>query len=206
MSDKTNTEFRDHLLSLDRRSFMMLLASAAASYPLTALTEKRESLTKTDTLQEPWQTLAAVQQHLFPADDNSPGANDIQALAYLQHMLQAPDMDDEERDFIHNGVNWLNDIARKNKASPFIQLDENDREQVLRQIEKSRAGSRWLSLMLTYILEALLCEPVYGGNPDGIGWQWLEHQPGFPTPATDKMYYKLGKSQQEPETFRRTKA
>jgi len=32
---------------------------------------------------------------------------------------------------------------------------------------------------------------VYGGNPDGIGWKWLEHQPGYPTPPADKSWYKL---------------
>ena len=49
----------------------------------------------------------------------------------------------------------------------------------------------WLSLLLTYLLEALLADPVYGGNPGGIGWQWLAHQPGFPTPPADKTWYKL---------------
>ena len=61
----------------------------------------------------------------------------------------------------------------------------------MRQIEQSRAGRNWLSLLLTYVLEALLADPVYGGNPDGIGWQWLEHQPGYPRPPADKSWYKL---------------
>jgi gluconate 2-dehydrogenase gamma chain len=61
----------------------------------------------------------------------------------------------------------------------------------LREIEQSRAGRNWLSLLLTYLLEALLADPVYGGNPDGIGWTWLEHQPGYPAPPRDKSWYKL---------------
>jgi gluconate 2-dehydrogenase gamma chain len=48
-----------------------------------------------------------------------------------------------------------------------------------------------LSLLLYYIFEALLSDPVYGGNPGGIGWQWLEHQPGFPRPPADKIYGNL---------------
>ena len=44
--------------------------------------------------------------------------------------------------------------------------------------DETRWGRAWLSLLLYYIFEALLSDPVYGGNPDGIGWQWLEHQPG----------------------------
>ena len=64
---------------------------------------------------------------------------------------------------------------------------------MLRQIEQSNAGQNWLSLLLTYLLEALLADPVYGGNPDGIGWQWLEHQSGFPRPPADKTWYRLGR-------------
>jgi gluconate 2-dehydrogenase gamma chain len=39
-------------------------------------------------------------------------------------------------------------------------------------------------MLLDYIMEALLTDPVYGGNPNSIGWQWLKHQPGFPRPTT----------------------
>ena len=32
-------------------------------------------------------------------------------------------------------------------------------------------------------------DPVYGGNPDGIGWKWLMHPPGFPRPPKGKTYH-----------------
>jgi len=70
-------------------------------------------------------------------------------------------------------------------------ITSQQREDVLRQIEQSQAGRNWLSLLLTYLPEALLADPVYGGNPDGIGWTWLEHQPGYPTPPADKSWYRL---------------
>ena len=37
----------------------------------------------------------------------------------------------------------------------------------------------------------MLTPPSYGGNPNGIGWQWLEHQAGFPLPPAGKRYYEL---------------
>jgi len=46
--------------------------------------------------------------------------------------------------------------------------------------------------MMSYLIEALLSDPVYGGNKDQKGWLWLEHIPGFPTPGPDKVYFKLG--------------
>ena len=86
-----------------------------------------------------------------------------------------------------------------------MKLNTDEKEKVLRQIEGSRAGSRWLSLMMTYLLEALLSDPVYGGNKDQKGWQWLEHIPGFPTPTTDQVYFKLGQYANG-TTRRRTKS
>lgn len=194
-------ELHQKFLKMDRRSFMLLLASTAAAYPLSLLAEKRTTQTLGNDLEEPWKTLDAVMEHLFPADEESPGARDIQAIQYMQNMLQAPDVDTDERNFIFNGVGWLNDLAVKNLGKKFIELNEVQRETILRTIEKSRAGENWLSTLLTWLLEALLSDPVYGGNPKGIGWEWLEHQPGYPTPAADKMYFRLGHM-----THKRTKA
>lgn len=182
---------------------MKLLLTAAASYPLSVLAEKREGLSKqpAQVLAEPWLTIAAVQQHLFPADNSSPGASDINALQFLRSMIETPDIEAEERDFIVNGEKWLNGIALKTHSRKFIELNSGEKESVLRQIEKSRAGENWLFTQLGYLIEALLSDPVYGGNPNGIGWNWLKHQPGYPAPGIDKMYYKLGKAR-----YRSTKA
>jgi gluconate 2-dehydrogenase gamma chain len=37
----------------------------------------------------------------------------------------------------------------------------------------------------------MLSPASYGGNPDGIGWQWLEHQAGFPLPEKGQRYFEL---------------
>lgn len=177
---------------MNRRTFITLLASAAASYPLSALTERRLQQLPAPKLKDPWKTIAAVQEHLFPADEHSPGAQDIQALNFLQSMITAPDVEDSERKHITNGAGWLNDLSIQVYKHKFIELDENNREKILRKIEQSRAGSRWLSLLMSYLIEALLSDPIYGGNKNSAGWKWLEHQPGFPTPTSDKKYFKLG--------------
>jgi gluconate 2-dehydrogenase gamma chain len=59
----------------------------------------------------------------------------------------------------------------------------------LRRFETN--GKQWISTILRYILEALLTDPIYGGNPNAIGWKWLDHQPGFPRPPANKRYYLL---------------
>ncbi len=175
---------------MTRRDFIRLSSAVFAMYPLATRAEKTAARAE-QKLKEPWRTLATVQQHLLPSGKAVPGAMDIHALAYLQNMLKAPDMSDEDRQLIYNGVGWLNGLSQQLKQKDFIDLNVADRETLLRKVENSRKGQRWLSLLLTYLLEALVSDPVYGGNANGLGWKWLQHQPGFPRPPKDKTYPKL---------------
>ncbi|MGD2075060.1 MAG: gluconate 2-dehydrogenase subunit 3 family protein [Gammaproteobacteria bacterium] len=188
---------------ISRRIFLhrlALLAGLATVYPATALAERRADTAGPEGEawldRDPWKTLAAVQEHLLPATDAVPGAGDIGAAAYLRRAIENPDADAEDKTFLMQGVGWLNELTRERHGRPFAALPEETREAALRDIEKSRAGRNWLSLLLTYLLEALLADPVYGGNPNGIGWQWLEHQPGFPTPPLDKTWHRLASRRQ----------
>jgi len=183
---------------ISRREFLSrltLLGSLAACYPAVTLASVRAAVITRQlpawSNQDPWKTLAAVQQHMFPAAEGIPGAGDIQATVYLHTAIENPAADGEDREFLFNGVGWLNELTQDQYQQGFVALDEQQREDTLRKIEQSQAGRNWLSLLLTYLLEALLADPVYGGNPDGIGWQWLAHQPGYPTPPEDKAWYRL---------------
>ena len=168
------------------------MASSLVGLPLNTLAERRSAPTAATSFDEPWLTIGEVQEHLFPADETSPGAYDIAALNYLHNMIHAPDISSEERDLIKNGAGWLNDLSMQVYQLKFIKLNETQRESILRKIEQSRAGSRWLSLLMDYLIEALLSDPVYGGNKNGAGWKWLQHQAGFPQPGPDKKYFNLG--------------
>ncbi len=179
--------------AMDRRTFLMLLAGAAAARPLDLLAERRAALGDTGIEADPWRTLDAVFEHMFPAEADSPGSRDIRAIPYLQGMLAAPDMAPADRAFVTDGVGWLNDLARERHGEDFPALGAEARETILRQVERSRAGERWLSMLLDHLIEALLADPVYGGNPGGIGWEWLAHQPGFPRPPAEKRYFELGR-------------
>lgn len=190
---------------INRRQFIQLIAIASTSWPLAGIAKNKvlgqESNNVYKDLIDPWLSIAAVQEHLLPADDTSPGAKDIYALRFLRNMLDAPDTDPEDKDFIINGIGWLNDLSIKEYDQRFINLNNADKETVLRKVEASRTGSRWLSYMMTYLIEALLSDPVYGGNKDRKGWLWLEHIAGFPTPDTGNVYFKLSNN-----TRRRTKS
>jgi gluconate 2-dehydrogenase gamma chain len=184
-------EWRQEIIS--RRTFLARMAgvSVAALFPLAAAAatpSPKINVTLSDTQQA---VLAAVQQHLFPSEPGIPGASEINALAYLNNVLADPEMAEGEKAFVRNGVGWLEELVKDELGKSFTDLDATQREQMLRRIEQSRAGENWLATLLLYIFEALLSDPVYGGNPNGIGWRWLEHQPGYPRPPADKIYGKL---------------
>lgn len=155
-------------------------------------------------LTQPWLSISEVQQHLFPRTDESvnpqksshfsPGAKDFNAIGYLYTMLHTADADVDERKFIIKGITWLDGMANTMAGASFLKLNYQDRERVLKTISASDTGETWLSTLLRYIFEALLTDPVYGGNTNSIGWQWLEHQPGFPRPPENKKYWLLSKN------------
>ncbi len=183
-------------ISIERRSFLANSLKAAAGLVILPSMPSLTGCTP-DTNQEqlvatqPWKTFAAVQQQLFPNDDNGPDAKNINATVYLKFVLDAKDTDPDDREFIVNGIDWLDELCLKQFNNRFSACNSTQQKNSLSQIAKSDAGERWLSYLLLLIFEALLSDPVYGGNPDGIGWQWLEHQPGFPRPPTNKRYMDL---------------
>ncbi|MEA3278590.1 MAG: gluconate 2-dehydrogenase subunit 3 family protein [Pseudomonadota bacterium] len=141
-----------------------------------------------------WKTIEAVQDHLLPSETDAPGGREANATAYLDLTLADPGFDPDVRGFILKGIGWLNEIAEERERRPFHLVEPVRREDLLRQIAGSGAGERWLSTLVTYTLEALLADPLYGGNPNGIGWTWLEHDPGRPRPTPNKIYGRLGKT------------
>ena len=185
-------------MTISRREFMTrlgLIGSMAINFPSAALAELRQSNANQllpDWADEPlWKTIAEVQETLFPAGEDIPGASDIGAAMYLHKAIENPNADGEDRDYLLRGIGWLDELAQQRYSKNYIQLSENEKEKIIAETVQTKAGRKWVSLLLTYLLEALLCEPVYGGNPQGIGWKWLQHQPGYPTPAADKTWDQL---------------
>ena len=179
-----------------RRDFFFQSTALAGSLALSQTVLAKSKINESS-LKQPWLTISEVQNHLFPRvgnlveKDSSPGAKDINAIGYLQLILNTHDADQDEREFVIKGTTWLDGMANNMIGKPFIKLNKEERERVLRKISESESGESWLSTLLRYIFEALLTDPVYGGNSHQIGWQWLEHQPGFPRPPANKKYWLL---------------
>jgi gluconate 2-dehydrogenase gamma chain len=133
----------------------------------------------------------SVQEILFPSDENGPGASEVNASSYLKWVLSDKEMDQDEVNYIINGIGWVNETSEEVFSKQFSQLTQEEKDQLIGKISKESWGESWLSVILTFIFEALLCDPQYGGNPDGIGWHWLNHNPGQPRPVKDLLYPEI---------------
>lgn len=134
-------------------------------------------------------TLSAVQQQLFPDDGDGPSARDLQAMSYLEWAVNDPDnRADGDYDFMVRGLGQLDEGSLKSTKKVFVELSGEQQHTLLTQFSETQFGENLMSLLVYYLIEALLLDPVYGGNPEGIGWKWLEHQPGFPQPDAEHRF------------------
>jgi len=181
---------------VNRRSFLILTAgfTLSTSLSLRAGIKPAVAIEPSDHSAlnaAQWQTMDNVLSHLFPSEEDAPGAKEIYATAWLYNALDMPDVEQQHRDVMRNGVVKLEKISSETFHLAFIKLDEKQREASLRKLESDAAGKAWLRETLRYIMEALLIDPVYGSNPNAVGWKWLKHRPGFPRPPIDKRYFLL---------------
>ena len=176
---------------LSRRDFLKLPATSSL---LAGIMHTKPIFAKLKSTQNTFnkhqnKTMLAVQQILFPNDGDGPSAYDLNALRYLHWALSDPDnIADGDPAYLIKGLVSLDVFTEDLNAKKFIDLSINQQNTALEQIQLSDFGENWLSLIIYYLLEALLLDPAYGGNPDGIGWKWLEHQAGFPLPSKENSY------------------
>jgi len=183
------------LTKFSRRKLLKSAAgmTAMTAMPTMALGINEQKQTATIVQTDPWLTIDAVFDHLLPKSTNGPSAKELRVLTYLYNVVHQQPTEQNEIDFIFKGVGWLNGFTKKQLDKNFVALTQAEKETMLRGISRSTAGENWLNNLLGYIFEAMLSPPVYGGNPEGIGWEWLDHQAGFPLPKAGQRYYELPK-------------
>lgn len=214
-NNKTNkaqiTAFENHWTSgINRRTFIKgsvaasLLASIAACKPSTEEYGKTDKTISKKLINQSSDNvvlsdhtfshkqhidLQSVYMRLFPDDGDGPSADDINVLTYLEWaMTDENNAADGDPEFIIKGLGWLNQFANDDHGKDFVDLDSITQDKIITATAKSDAGRNWLSILIYYLIEALTLDPFYGGNTNGVGWQWLQYQGGFPHPATGKTY------------------
>ena len=124
--------------NLSRKNFIRTTVAGGiiAKLPILKLSA-REVSAKTETLnQSERQIIKSVQNILFPADGNGPGANDINALEYLEWVLADTEKDPDETRYIINGIGWLNESANEILMKDFNELSGHEQEKIIAKVRR----------------------------------------------------------------------
>lgn len=132
--------------------------------------------------------LKSVLNILFPDDGNGPSIESLNTLNYILWVLRDPGASGKNKDYLVEGIDWADETAFEKSGKNYLDLDQQERERAVKNYIETEYGEEWCSIMMTLILESLVLDPIYGGNPDGIGWKWLEITPGYPQPDEKNRY------------------
>ncbi len=185
---------KDQDWNISRKNFVrtMLLGGLALQLPwLQSCTDEHgfpipanlDPLTK-----DQFVTLQHLLLILFPDDGNGPSAIDIHADQYILWVLNDPELDPNENNFIIEKLDLFQEKCAESLSMDFKSLSIAEQQDFVSTISREKWGKRWMSRLLTLIFEALLLDPSYGGNSEEVGWNWLAHNPGYPRPH-DKIRY-----------------
>ncbi|MEA2072856.1 MAG: gluconate 2-dehydrogenase subunit 3 family protein [Campylobacterota bacterium] len=125
------------------------------------------------------ETISVVQNDLFPKAQELK----INTSEYITLLLRHSRVSDEDKEFLKNGVKWLNETAVEMHKKIYTKLPQEKRQDVLNTISDTQWGESWMYNMMTYIFEAALGDPIYGGNNKEAGWKWLKFSGGMPRPT-----------------------
>lgn len=185
----------DNQWEISRKSFVksILLSGAALQLPwlLSCSNDKEYTGSTTPLSKEQFNLLLAVQNTLFPADGNGPGAADVNAGTYVLWVLNDDRVDPEENEYLIEKLDKFKVQCKEETGYEFTDLNAEEQHQFVRKISEIIWGRRWTSRLLTLIFEALLLDPQYDINPNEIGWKWLNHDPGSPRPSKKILYPEI---------------
>lgn len=126
----------------------------------------------------PLQTLKVIWDDLFPHAKKL----GIDFAPYLTLIVNHSRVTQEDKEFLKNGVKWLNEEAVQMHATTYTKLSSSQREKLLKHISQKQWGKNWLSTLLSYGFEAMFSDPIYGANMNEAGWKWLAFEGGKPRP------------------------
>jgi len=126
----------------------------------------------------PIDTITVLHGDLFP----KAAQLEVATAPYMHIVFHHSRISQADKTFIKNGVKWLNEEAIKVYKTPYIKLSSIRRQEILRSIAKAEWGESFLYNIMSYMFEAMLGDPIYGGNNKEAGWKWLAFSGGEPRP------------------------
>ena len=124
------------------------------------------------------ETLKLLQADLFPKAKEL----GINTSSYLHIVFHHSRISKSDKIYLKNGVRWINEESLKIHKTTYTQLLATQRQEVLRAVAKTSWGRSYIADVMNYLFEAMLGDPIYGGNNKEAGWKWLAFKGGQPQP------------------------
>ncbi len=125
--------------------------------------------------------LDALVARIVPGDAGDPGAREAGVVTYIDRALAGPYA--AWGLAYREGLRLLDGYAVSKHGTTFHELSEPDQDAILAALEANEVpgfggnGSvEFFAMVWAHTIEGLLCDPAYGGNRGGVGWQLI----GFP--------------------------
>ena len=164
---------------INRRDFFQYSVMVGVAMLVGIAAKKYASVNNAST--QTYKVFEAVIEHMFN-DADGYVTSELNVIGYFRALLSDERIDIESRNYLINGARWLDESADENYGTDFLSLSTEQKEKLLKEISMLRWGDNWLYKMMGYYFEAVFSDPIYGSNINGVGWKWLEFQPGFPRP------------------------
>jgi len=161
---------------MKRRKFLIV----GSVFGLSSYLVGKEDVSCSKALQDVEETIASVQQHLFPAGSKIPSAKSMHATEFLVETITHESYDKDIRAFVIEGAKEL----ESREKGKFTSLSEKEKERALRAYEQTNYGSSWLGRIMTLTMEGIFSDPIYGSNVKEAGWKSLDTYGGLPRPKT----------------------
>ena len=115
---------------------------------------------------------------IFPKTSFMPSAKEFKALEYLIKNISHKTFDNEDKTLILDGTkDFISSFPQ------FLTLNEKEKKELIFEIIKNSAYAKsWVSKITYYGIEAMLSDPIYGGNFNQIAWNSVNHAVGIPRP------------------------
>lgn len=122
---------------------------------------------------------------LFPNDGNGPSYIEINS---IEHVLWSISISTIEETHFNEGLTAVKTLFAQSINADYRDVSSNEWDQFVSIVAQYPDTISWVKQNLTFILESLSMDPIYGINKNEMGWKWLEHQPGFPRPSNENKF------------------
>ena len=122
--------------------------------------------------------LEEVYEVLFPKTDTMPSSKEFNAINYLLTNINHMSFLDYDKNLILQGTkDFMFNFPN------FLTLNKEEKKKLIYSIVNNNDyANTWLSKLVSFGIEALLSDPIYGGNSSQIGWKSINHKIGYPRP------------------------